>query len=73
MVPLSQHCLHQPALSAGTGKRNTVRMPGAAAMLGTDKVELISEVPPTEILQKLWNKLGPEPPPSQEQSCFPEQ
>ena len=42
-------------------------------MLGTDKVELISEVPPTEILQKLWNKLGPEPPPSQEQSCFQEQ
>lgn len=42
-------------------------------MLGMDKVELISEVLPTEILQKLWNKLGPEPLPSQKQSRFPEQ
>lgn len=29
-------------------------------MLGTDKVQLISEVIPTEILQKLQNKLVPE-------------
>jgi len=42
-------------------------------MLGIGKAEVISEVPPTEILQKLWNKLGPEPLPSQEQRCFPEQ
>lgn len=73
VVPLSQHCLHHSALCSVVGKWNTDRMPRVASMLGTEKVELISEVLPTEILQKLWNKLCPEPLLSQEQSCFPEQ
>lgn len=58
-VPLPHHCLQQPALGGILGKRKEARVTGAAVVLGTDKVEVISEVIPTEILQKLRNKLGP--------------